>query len=193
MRDIAKPAITLFAICVIVTVCLAFTFSITKETIDGRAAVDAENARKAVLVEAEKFSKLESAEPGNNAVYVKEAYQGQKGDTPVGYVMMVTSKGYGGAIEVVVGVDAKGSVSGIKIGSNNETPGLGSKAKEAPFLSQFDALSPKEALKVIKGKKAKAEEIEAISGATITSRAVTEAVQTALNMAAELAKKGGVK
>lgn len=193
MRDIIKPSVTLFVICIIVAVCLAFTFSVTKATIDERAVADGQNARKTVLADADSFKKLEVIESDNKFVYISEAYQGLKGDTPAGYVMTVVSKGYGGAVEVVVGVDTKGNVAGVKIGNNSETPGLGSKAKDAPFISQFDKLSPKEPLKVVKGKKTKAEEIQAISGATITSRAVTGAVQTALDTAAELAGKGGAK
>jgi len=67
-------------------------------------------------------------------------------------------------------------------------PGLGAKAKDKPFISQFEGIAPKEPLTVVKNAKTKVEEINAISGATITSRAVTKAVQAALDVNAELDK-----
>lgn len=191
MRDIVKPAVTLFTVCIIVSVCLAFTFSVTKAKIDERAEIDSANARREVLAEVDNFEKLEGIKSEKGTVYIKEVYEGFKDGKQTGYVFTVVSKGYGGEIEVIIGIDSSRKVTGVKLGNNNETPGLGSKAKDAPFINQFDNLAPKEALEVVKGKKSKAGEIEAISGATITSRAVTEAVQAALETAASLEKKGG--
>ena len=192
LRDLIKPTISLFLICAVVTAALAFTYVGTKDVIAGRAVQDAENARKEVLSGAEAFEPIEdfgtvtASKP--ELSMVKEAYKAVVGGSAAGYVFSIDSKGYGGDIRITVGIDKDGKVTGVKIGDNKETPGLGSKASEAPFMSQFDNLVPKEPLKVVKGKKAKPEEIDAISGATITSKAVVKAVQAAVDAASEIKK-----
>lgn len=195
MRDLLKPTLSLTIICLVVTAALGFTYASTSGTIAGRARLDAENARKEVLKEAEKFEKIEdiSAITGGKPELepVKEAYKALKGDAVAGYVFAASSKGYGGEIKITVGVDVTGKITGVKIGDNTETPGLGSKAAEDPFKSQLAGITPAEPLKVVKNGKAKPEEIQAISGATITSKAVTKAVQAAVDMAAVLNKEGG--
>lgn len=197
MRDIIKPAATLFITCLIVTLSLAFTYSATKGKIAERAEIDAENARKEVLTGVDLFKEIkdiESITKGNSGLEpVKKAFKGLKGSNLIGYVFSSESKGYGGVIRITVGVDAKGKVTGVKIGESKETPGLGSKASDKPFISQFVDLTPKGPFKVIKNKKSKAEEIEAISGATITSKAVTKAVQAAIDTSAKLIQKEGGK
>lgn len=195
MRDLIKPTISLFVICLVVSAALGFTYAGTKGTIDERARLDAENARKEVLADAEKFEKvgnidaIAKSKPELNLV--QEVYKGLKGDSVSGYVFAVSSKGYGGEIKITVGIDKAGKITGVKIGENSETPGLGSKAAEEPFKSQLVNITPKEPLKVVKNSKTKPEEIDAISGATITSKAVVKAVQAAVDMAREVAKEGG--
>lgn len=195
MRDLIKPTISLTVICLVVSVALGFTHSITGAAIDERARIDAENARKEVLADADKFEKLENIDGIINGrpelAPVKEVYKALKGDSVSGHVFTVSSKGYGGEIVITVGIDSNGKITGVKIGQNSETPGLGSKAAEEPFISQFFNITPKEPFKVVKGVKSKDEEINAISGATITSKAVVGAVQAAVDMAAEIAKEGG--
>jgi Na+-translocating ferredoxin:NAD+ oxidoreductase subunit G len=195
LRDLVKPSIVLLLICFVVTAALAATYLGTRDTIDERGRLDAESARKEVLAAAESFKPVEDLAALINGKpeleKVKEAYIALSGDAVVGYVFSTTTKGYGGNIKITVGVDTKGSVSGVKIGDNTETPGLGTKAAEKPFISQFDNLLPQEPLKVVKNSKTKPEEINAVSGATITSKAVVGAVQAALDMTAELGKKEG--
>lgn len=195
MRDLIKPAICLFAICIVVTAALAFTDAATKDTIAARAALDAENARKEVLTSARQFEKIPDIEAmvaqDPDLVPVKEAYKGLNGTETAGYVFLLANKGYGGDIAITVGIDRQGKVAGVKIGEHKETPGLGTKASEKPFLSQLIDITPKEPLVVVKGGKAKPEQIDAISGATITSRAVVGAVQAAIDMAAQLSVKEG--
>lgn len=194
MRDIIKPSIVLLVVCFVVSAELALTYMGTKDTIDERGRLDAENARKQVFAAAESFkpvddlSALVGGKPGLEAV--KEAYTAMKGDTVVGYVFSTATKGYGGEMKITVGIDSNGSITGVKIGDNTETPGLGTKAAEKPFISQFDGLTPAEPLKVVKNSKAKPEEIDAISGATITSKAVVSAVQAAIDVTTELIQKG---
>jgi len=192
MRDVIKPGIILFLVASIVCAMLAFTNFITKDVIAERENVAAEESRKSVFKDADSFEKID-IEKGSGELTVKESFKALVNGKHAGSVITVISKGYGGEMLVTVGVDNEGKLMGVDIGANNETPGLGSKAKEEPFISQFKVLSPKEVLSVVKSKKTKAEEIEAISGATITSKAVTNAVQKAVDTAKVIKTEGGSK
>jgi len=195
MRDLIKPTLSLTIICIVVSAALGFTYTGTKAAIDERARIDAENARKEVFADAEKFEEVDNiadiAQGKTGLEAVTEAFKAIKGSETVGYVFTTTGKGYGGTIKIAVGIDTTGKITGMKIVEHSETPGLGSKAGEEPFNSQFTGIAPQEPLKVVKNGKTKPEEIDAISGATITSKAVTGAVQAAVDMAEELNKEGG--
>lgn len=194
MRNILKPAIALFLICLVVTGALAFTYNITKDVIEERAAIDAENARKEVLYRADTFRKIENIEEfiGNSpeSKIIKEIYIGLEGEEELGYIFSIVCNGYGGEMNITAGISREGKITGVKVGDHTETPGLGSKATDSKFLSQFKDIVPNGPLKIIKGKKEKSEEINAVSGASVTSAAITNAVQTALDISTKLTKEG---
>ena len=99
------------------------------------------------------------------------------GDT--GYVITVTDgEGYGGDIQITVGITADGTVSGVSFLSISETAGLGMKATESSFYEQYVGVQTEKFYVSKDG--GEGEPIDAISGATITSRAVTSAVNAAL-------------
>lgn len=198
MRDMIKPSLVLFLVCLFVTAALALTYNITKDTIKARAAADAESARKEVLADAETFIQVDEAqimsiiEKNPELDVAKEVFEGMKENQTIGYVFSVTNKGYGGEIDVIVGIDAAGMITGIKIVEHSETAGLGSKVTEDTFLSQLVGIAPERALKVVKNKGSNNDEdIVAVSGATISSKAVVGAVQAALDLYRELVKQGG--
>jgi len=186
----------LFVICLVVSASLALTYAVTKDTIEERAELDAKNARIEVLADANSFNQVKNIEKFINEKpelsIVREVYEGVKDDATVGYVFTVVSKGYGGDINVTVGINNKGEITGVKIGDNSETPGLGLRVTDDSFLSQFIGFVPSEPLQAVKRVKTKKEEIEAISSATISSRAVTKAVQAAVDMASQLLEEGGM-
>jgi electron transport complex protein RnfG len=195
LDSILKPSVVLFLVCLVVTCGLALTYNLTKDKIEERAMLDSENAKKEVLENMDSFVKVDNIQDiverntGNEALkLVREAYVGVKDGEESGYVFSVVNRGYGGDINLMVGVDKGGKITGVRIAKHSETPGLGSKAADKKFLSQFDGIIPAERLKVIKGQKNKPEEVNAVSGATVSSRAIVEAVQAALDMAAELEK-----
>ena len=96
-----------------------------------------------------------------------------------GYVVTVTDKeGYGGDIQITVGVTKDGTVSGVSILSISETAGLGMRATEAQFQEQYVGKNTDKFYVSKDG--GEGEPIDAISGATITSRAFTGAVNTAI-------------
>ncbi|HIW83943.1 MAG TPA: RnfABCDGE type electron transport complex subunit G [Candidatus Dorea gallistercoris] len=99
------------------------------------------------------------------------------GDT--GYVITATDgEGYGGDIQVTVGITSDGTVSGISFLSISETAGLGMKATESSFYEQYVGVQTEQFYVTKDG--GEGEPIDAISGATITTRAVTGAVNAAL-------------
>ena len=115
---------------------------------------------------------------GTNAT-VDEVYSAVMDGSEAGYVITVTDKdGYGGDIQITVGIMSDGTVNGISFLSISETAGLGMKATEPSFYNQY---VNKQADKFVVSKDGgDGEQIDALSGATITSRAVTGAVNAAL-------------
>jgi Na+-translocating ferredoxin:NAD+ oxidoreductase subunit G len=197
LGKIIKPAAVLFIICTIVAFALAFTNSVTREIIEERIAESEKNSRRSVLPDAESFNKIENIddmitdEP--HLKTINAVYEGVRNGNRTGYVFDVKEKGYGGDMNLMVGIDSKGVITGVEIGNNNETPGLGSKASDEDFKSQFTGIAPKNKFRVVKEDKSEPEEIEAITGATITSRAVTRGVQAAYDMWVELGERKGIK
>lgn len=108
----------------------------------------------------------------------KEWYSAVKGSKTVAYVIPASSKGYGGAINLLVAVTPDGKVIDFSIVSHNETPGLGANAADPPFRGQFEGKTAKN-LTVTKDKSDK-DDVQAMTGATITSRAVTKGVKEAV-------------
>ena len=118
-----------------------------------------------------------------NGTYVKSFYKGTKNGETVGYtVTAVSERGYGGNIEVTVGYSADLKITKVKITETSETAGLGLKASEPDFIDQFAGRG--ETLEVIKNSDPTTDgkNVAAISGATITSKAVTNAVNTATEL-----------
>jgi len=187
-NSIIKPTLVLFVVCAVITGALAYVNDMTQDIIFQRTQQEQEQFRKDVMGNADRFVQVNPAGISDKVAGVYEAYS-QDG-TIIGYVMDVKTKGYGGTISLTVGVNTDGQVTGVIIGDNNETPGLGSKAKEPGFTGQFKEVNVNHTLSVVKQNKKSANEIQAISGATITSRAVTEGVQIALD-SVKLITEGG--
>ncbi len=178
MKDMLKLGSILFVICAIAALALSVTNNITQPIIEERNIQANNESRKEVLSEADEFKLVDNL--SNDLV--KEVYEGLKGKDVVGYTIKTTPKGYGGPVEVMVGISSDGNVTGIKIGNHSETPGLGSKASESPFKDQFNDKEANNPLMVVKGNATAENNIVAISGATITSNAVTTGVNAAMNI-----------
>lgn len=177
MKDIAKLGVILFAICAVAALALGATNQVTAPVIEQRNIQANNELRKDVLSEATDFKQVDVKQTD----MIVEVYEGTNGSETVGYTVKTSPKGYGGAIELIVGISKDGKISGINIGNMSETPGLGTKSKDAPFKDQFKGKPAKE-LKLVKGSASGEEEIQAISGATITSTAVTKGVNAALEL-----------
>ena len=181
-KDMFKLGLNLLIISAVAALLLALTNSVTASTIAQRNEQANAEARKLVLESAQDFEQVKDVKTDNSkGVEVSEIYEAKdaSGNT-VGYTLKVLPSGYGGTIELMVGIDsAKGQVSGINVVSNSETAGLGAKATEDEFKSQFIGKSAN-GINYTKNGASNDTEIDALSGATITSNAVCEAVDSAL-------------
>ena len=190
MNKIVKNTLILTAITVVAGLLLGVVYGVTKDPIAKAQEEAKQEAFRSVLSDAETFESdtefdadAASAllkENGYTSDDISEVAEGKdaSGET-VGYVVNVTShEGYGGDIQFSVGVSTDDTLTGISILSIGETAGLGMRAKEPSFYNQF---AGQQAEKFYVSKDGgDGQPIDALSGATITSRAVTGAVNTAL-------------
>jgi electron transport complex protein RnfG len=193
MRDIVKTAAPLLAICFVVAFCLALVNNMTKGVIEDRMEADAAKQRKQVMEEADSFKELEEWQGKDEPGIIKEVHAAYRGSQLVGYVFVAAPKGYGGEMTVMVGITSDLKVKRIVIGDNNETPGLGSKAGDESFLNQYSGKAAAGDIKMVKRSPEADNEIQAVSGATITSNAVNEAVNKAAETASVILSEGGSK
>ena len=164
-NKIFKPIVVLCAICIIITGALAATNGVTAPIIEAATLAAQEAARTELLPEATGFTKVE----GVNVENVADVYAS---DNNVGTVITSSAKGYGGSMTVMVAFNPDATVKQIKVTEQAETAGLGAKIQtEKSFLESFAGL-PAEDFAVT--------DINAISGATISSKAVTAAVNAAI-------------
>ena len=183
-KDMFKLGLNLLIISAVAALLLALTNSVTASTIAQRNEQANAEARKLVLESAQDFEQVKDVKTDNSkGEEVSEIYEAKDASgNVVGYTLKVLPSGYGGTIELMVGIDsAKGQVSGINVVSNSETAGLGAKATNPEFSDQYKG-KPLEELSVLKNGTPGDTEIKAISGATITSTAVTNGVDAAIEV-----------
>ena len=168
MSQLAKFGMILGIICLAATLVLAVTYEVTKPKIEAQLKSEENAALKEILPGADAFKE--------KSVDGIEYFDAMKGGDLVGYCVRVVANGYNGYIRIVVGIDRSGVIKGVQVLEQYETPGLGSKItevrpgeKDAWFLRQFKGKSA--ATVTLK------KDVDAITGATISSRAVTNAVR----------------
>jgi electron transport complex protein RnfG len=168
MRDFIKMISILFVVCGLAAGSLAVVNAVTKE----RIATYAERRREAALLEV-----WPDADEFKN-VTPDRVWEALRKGQRVGYIFLRQVQGYSGPITLVFGTDADGTLTGLVVLSQTETPGLGAKIATAQFRSQFTN-KRLEDLVLKKDDPAKGQ-IDAITGATISSRAVTGSVRSTL-------------
>ena len=183
-KYIIKLTVTLFVTCVVVAALLGLVDNVTRDKI---AAINWENtvaAMKAVVADpdATTFSDaLQDIEAPSAAAAaaggtLDSVYEVQVGGANVGYAIKVVASGSQGNIEMMVGVDGEGAVTGVSIVKNSETAGIGSKVMENQngVLDQFVGKSAADGTLVV------GTNVDAITGATVSSKGVTAGVNAAL-------------
>ena len=169
--------IVLTVISLVAALALGATYNGTKDRIAAQEAEKAVAVRQELLPAAADFEQI--AAEGET-----EVFKGIDADgNAVGYVSVGTVTGFGGPVEVTVGMDGEGTLSGVRVGGSNfsETAGLGAKSKEPAFYEQFAGKAYPVDLSKNGG------EIDAITAATITSSAVIRGVNETAKYIADVA------
>lgn len=177
MKENFKLGGILLIITMIAGLLLGFANDLTKQAIIENSKISKEDLNY-IMPSAEKIQDMAievDAESG-----IKEVYEAVSGSDVIGYVMKVTSKGFHGAIDFVIGISKDDKVTGIKVLSHSETPGLGAKITEDKYTERFKDKPATGYLEVVKVTPNKDTEIEAISGATSSSKASVNAVNEAI-------------
>lgn len=203
MNKLIKDALALTAITVVSGLLLGLVYGITKEPIAKQQEKTQMEAYQEVFPDAESFEDyIDAGNETMRSVLDENGFEAQEIDKMVkavgadgsqlGFVVTVTtSEGYGGDIQFTMGVSEDGTLNGISILSISETPGLGMKADTEEFKSQFVGKNA-EAIRYSKTGAAADDEIDALSGATITTNAMTNGVNAGLCAFRE-AMKGGIE
>ena len=173
--NIIVLSLKLGLICLVLTVILAYLNSVTAPMIEAAKETETHKALES-MIEGAAFIPLN-----------ENVYKAEKDGKIVGYVVNVTSeKGYGGDIDMLVSFTADFKISGIKFpGAFSETPGIGSKVKNTAFTDRFTNRSD---TKIVSRKPENDSEVEAITGATISSNAVNDGVLKAKEILKETHK-----
>ena len=165
-KFILTITLKLLLISAITALLLAGVNALTAPTIAANNELEKKNAIAAIFPTADDIQKADVAADGVDSIYMVL----ESGDL-LGYAASVAPTGFGGAMDIMVGVSADGTVVGIKIVSHSETPGLGSRVDSDSFLGQYKGLG---------GVLTVGKDVDAITGSTISSRAVTKGVNSAL-------------
>lgn len=179
-KEYLTPTIVLVLICLVVTGALAVTYQMTEPVIAAINEKNANEARAVVLPSGAEGGF--TAQEGEFVTGVTEVFIANN-ETGIAYTS--EDKGFGGSLTVMTGVDAQGNITGVKVTKHTETPGLGTKAMTVEYLEQYKGQSA-----ITRSGEAGKTQIDAVTGATVTSDAVFRAVNKAM---AQNGKIGGAK
>ena len=174
---IFKIALNLILTCLVSGCIIGAVYFVTGPIATAKAAEMKEQSMKELVPQADKFVPVEGK---------KDTYIAEKGGQKVAFIIPTEPKGYGGPIKLLKAVSTDGTVLDYTVLEANETPGLGDRGAKSPFKDQFKGKKA-ENLEVTKDAGVK-DKIQAMTGATISSRAFTRGVKEAVE---EAAKMGG--
>ncbi len=178
-KNLFYPTIVLLLICLFSSFLLALTNQVSLPLIE-QIKIDNENkAKKTIVSEANEFSDVMSLNYNGQDYQYYEAYN--ENNEKIAYIFTTSGKGYGGDVVVMSGIDMNGNITGINFLQLNETAGLGMRANSPDFMKQFTGLNADSGFTLVKSK-AGDNEVQALTGATITSNAVSDACKTAFEL-----------
>ncbi len=176
MDKTLRSALILLLITALAGLLVGLAHQLTSEPIRLAREREKTEALRRALPAADTFRPFETGTPLPGVLSVEE---GVADERTVGLCVLLDSSGYAGPIRLLVGIDTDGAITGLEILSLSETPGLGSNAAEESFRERFKGASaPLAVTRNTPG----AGEIEALSGATITTKAVVDGVNLALEL-----------
>ncbi len=170
-KEIIKPAGMLLLISAVAAACLGAVSEITKEPIAIQNEKTLNASMQAVMPDASSFEELTDVEKTGT---IQAVYQADNG----GFVVTTAPGGFGGAVNTMVGIGSDGVITGLRVTSHSETPGLGAKSTEPTFYEQFVGKSGTVTVTKDGG------DVVPITSSTITSRAVCAGAQEALDWVA---------
>lgn len=164
MWKLLGPVVVLAGICLVVTTALAFANEATAPIIKAAEQAKADAAMQVVLSDGSDFQAVEGVDLPAAVTDARRAGNG------AGYVFTVEAKGFGGAMSVMVGLDGDGKITGTQVITHAETQGIGSKVVEdgSPFQQQLVGMGDTSG-------------IQATTGASVSSKAMSDAVQAAFD------------
>ncbi len=162
-----KTGAVLLAVCAIVTLVLAMVNFLTKDMAAANKQKDTDIAIKELFPTCTASTEEETV----HGAPINGVYKVMEKDTHIGYAVGVIASGFGGDIEMLVGIGHGGVVNGVKIISMSETPNVGSRVNDSEYLSGYKGLS---------GELVIGQDVDAISGATVSSKAVLAGVNAVL-------------
>lgn len=182
MKELFKLTVVLTIICSLAATALALVYTVTKEPIAHQQRLKKLKAIKAVQPDYDNepdqdFIDLKTDESAAGDEGLTRFYITKKGDTPTGVVFMASAVGYGGLIDLMVGVNPEGTITGVQVLRHTETPGLGAKITEETFIQQFPERNLQNTNWALKKEGG---DIDQISGATISPQAVVKALNQGL-------------
>lgn len=183
MSDIIKPASVLLIVCIVAAGLLGYVNQITAAPIAAQEELAKQESMTAVLPDAAEFGEEEEINDGNITTITPAL---DSDGNEIGYAVAITTRGFSAGLQLMFGVDTEGVITGLSVvNCSNETPGLGANAANESFYGQFAGKSGEVAVTKDGG------DIEALTGATITSRAVADAATEAINYVTENYLEGG--
>lgn len=183
--EVITPTVVLSIICVVVTLALSSTNLLTADRIEA-LSIETQNKAMAKLIEADEYHELPATTSKGDITY----HAAIKDSDTVGVIFVTEANGYGGAISVMTAVDMDGKIIAVEIlEAADETPGLGQNVTKEYFYTRFNGMSGDIVVQKAGTAKKENNEIDAVTGATISSKAVTSAVNLALDYAAEIIVK----
>lgn len=180
MRDIVRLSIILLVITVVSAGALSVTNDVTKGVIQEKALAANIEYMQQIISDADDFKVVEN--PAVTSVdAVEEAYEALKGGSTIGYVVKTKTSGYGGDVILLTGINSDGTLAGMRVATQTETPGLGARIADDEFTSQFVGKSAASELNLNT-------DLEAVSGATVSSKAATAGVNAAIKLFQDVLK-----
>lgn len=167
MKEYLKPVISLTLICLLTGLIISGVNLLTSARIDENLDAAERRAVSEVFGDDIVYTAIDEVPDNVNGIYKVSNNSGGL----AGYCVSVSPNGFGGNIDMVVGIDPSGKIIGVAITALSETPGLGSRVADSEYLAGYSGLG---------GTPALGRDIDAISGATISSRSVLSGVNRAL-------------
>ena len=179
MAKSLKLVMAVIVVCVAASTALSLAYAVTAPRIAEQDRLAEERSLRAVLPDADDFALIEdeavlaTAEAAADPADFKGVFRASEGGSHVGWAVKLAARGYGGPVQMVIGLDSSGKVAGVSVLTHNETPGLGTKIfTEKWFMEQFVTLPAGYGDADVRG-------LDSISGVTRSSNAIRTGVAAA--------------